>query len=187
MTSENVASSELSGLRRLFRRKSGRPVDRRAGGPGPGRGGTGTRSSVYTAPTEEAARDRFAEFADAWGRKYPAIVKLWENAWGSSPPFSALRHRDPPHRLHHQCDRVGQRPHLREPRIRRPPSLFSARTPRCRAGQGWRDAPLLHLELRQAAGRLSSPARTRPVRRPPSAPARQPRRHRGPDTSPPTR
>jgi transposase-like protein len=36
---------------------------------------------VYTAPTEEAALDRFAEFADAWGRKYPAIVKLWENAW----------------------------------------------------------------------------------------------------------
>ncbi|MEV2236393.1 hypothetical protein AB0H69_48805 [Streptomyces phaeochromogenes] len=26
---------------------------------------------VYTAPTEEAL-DRFAEFADAWGRKYPA-------------------------------------------------------------------------------------------------------------------
>ncbi|MFF3365237.1 IS256 family transposase [Streptomyces misionensis] len=35
---------------------------------------------VYTAPTEEAALERFAEFADAWGRKYPAIVKLWENA-----------------------------------------------------------------------------------------------------------
>jgi hypothetical protein len=32
-------------------------------------GGTGTRSSVCTAPTEEAALDRFAEFADAWGRK----------------------------------------------------------------------------------------------------------------------
>ncbi|GGQ38849.1 hypothetical protein GCM10010266_72570 [Streptomyces griseomycini] len=41
---------------------------------------------VYTAPTEEAALERFAEFADAWGRKYPAIVKLWENAWESSPP-----------------------------------------------------------------------------------------------------
>lgn len=25
--------------------------------------------------TEEAAVERFAEFADAWGRKYPAIVK----------------------------------------------------------------------------------------------------------------
>ncbi|MFM9630194.1 MULTISPECIES: IS256 family transposase [Streptomyces] len=42
---------------------------------------------VYTAPTEEAALKRFAEFADAWGRKYPAIVKLWENAWEEFTPF----------------------------------------------------------------------------------------------------
>ncbi len=28
-----------------------------------------------------------AEFADAWGRKYPAIVKLWENAWEEFTPF----------------------------------------------------------------------------------------------------
>ncbi|MDH6613831.1 putative transposase [Streptomyces sp. SAI-135] len=42
---------------------------------------------VYTAPTEGAALDRFAEFADAWGRKYPAIVKLWENAWEEFTPF----------------------------------------------------------------------------------------------------
>lgn len=52
---------------------------------------TGTRAKllkpVYTAPTEEAALERFAEFADAWGRKYPAIVKLWENAWEEFTPF----------------------------------------------------------------------------------------------------
>jgi transposase-like protein len=42
---------------------------------------------VYTAPTEEAALDRFAEFAHAWGRKYPAVVKLWENAWEEFTPF----------------------------------------------------------------------------------------------------
>ncbi|GHA73307.1 MULTISPECIES: IS256 family transposase [Streptomyces] len=42
---------------------------------------------VYTAPIEEAALDRFAEFADAWGQKYPAIVKLWENAWEEFTPF----------------------------------------------------------------------------------------------------
>lgn len=42
---------------------------------------------VYTSPTEEAALDRFAEFADAWGRKYPAIVKLWESAWEEFTPF----------------------------------------------------------------------------------------------------
>ncbi|MFI1759699.1 IS256 family transposase [Streptomyces sp. NPDC020571] len=42
---------------------------------------------VCTAATEEAALERFAEFADAWGRKYPAIVKLWENAWEEFTPF----------------------------------------------------------------------------------------------------
>ncbi|WUC68924.1 transposase [Streptomyces sp. NBC_00667] len=34
---------------------------------------------VYTAAIEEAAFGRFAEFADAWGKKYPAIVRFWEN------------------------------------------------------------------------------------------------------------
>jgi transposase-like protein len=42
---------------------------------------------VYTAATEEVALERFAEFADAWGRKYPAIVRLWENAWEEFTPF----------------------------------------------------------------------------------------------------
>jgi len=42
---------------------------------------------VYTAASEEAALDRFAEFADAWGKKYPAIVRLWENAWEEFTPF----------------------------------------------------------------------------------------------------
>ncbi|MEU6547932.1 IS256 family transposase [Streptomyces sp. NPDC046859] len=42
---------------------------------------------VYTAPAEEAALERFAEFADAWGKKYPAIVRLWENAWEEFTPF----------------------------------------------------------------------------------------------------
>ena len=42
---------------------------------------------VYTAPTEEAALERFAEFAGAWETKYPAIVKLWESAWAEFVPF----------------------------------------------------------------------------------------------------
>jgi putative transposase len=42
---------------------------------------------VYTAPTEAAATERFLEFAQAWGEKYPAIVKLWENAWAEFVPF----------------------------------------------------------------------------------------------------
>ncbi|MDX3111771.1 IS256 family transposase, partial [Nonomuraea angiospora] len=42
---------------------------------------------VYTAPTEAAALERFLEFAEVWGGKYPAIVKLWEDAWAEFVPF----------------------------------------------------------------------------------------------------
>ncbi|MEU9890940.1 IS256 family transposase [Sphaerisporangium sp. NPDC051011] len=42
---------------------------------------------VYTAPTEAAALERFMEFAEAWGGRYPAIVKLWEDAWAEFVPF----------------------------------------------------------------------------------------------------
>jgi putative transposase len=45
---------------------------------------------VYTAPTEAAAAERFLEFAQAWGDKYPAIVRLWENAWAEFVPFLAF-------------------------------------------------------------------------------------------------
>ncbi len=40
-----------------------------------------------TAATEDTALDRFAEFADARGKKYPAIVRLWKNAWEEFTPF----------------------------------------------------------------------------------------------------
>jgi transposase-like protein len=42
---------------------------------------------VYTAPTEAAAMERWLEFAEEWGTKYPAIVRLWENAWAEFTPF----------------------------------------------------------------------------------------------------
>ncbi|YCK38276.1 IS256 family transposase [Actinomadura sp. ATCC 39365] len=42
---------------------------------------------VYTAPTEAAALERFLEFAETWGGRYPAIVKLWEDAWAEFVPF----------------------------------------------------------------------------------------------------
>ena len=45
---------------------------------------------VYTAPTEAAARERFTEFTDAWGSRYPAIVRLWDNAWAEFVPFLAF-------------------------------------------------------------------------------------------------
>ncbi|MFC3245028.1 IS256 family transposase [Gordonia humi] len=42
---------------------------------------------VYTAPTEAAALDRFAEFTEQWGQRYPAIIRLWESAWAEFVPF----------------------------------------------------------------------------------------------------
>ncbi len=42
---------------------------------------------IYTAPTEAAALERFGEFAGSWESRYPAIVKLWENAWEEFTPF----------------------------------------------------------------------------------------------------
>jgi transposase-like protein len=42
---------------------------------------------VYTAPTEAAAKERFAEFTAKWGGQYPAIVRLWENSWTEFTPF----------------------------------------------------------------------------------------------------
>ena len=42
---------------------------------------------VYTAPSEFAARERFAEFTQKWGQQYPAIIKMWDNAWSEFVPF----------------------------------------------------------------------------------------------------
>jgi transposase-like protein len=43
--------------------------------------------TVYTAATAEDAQARFAEFDEVWGGKYPAIVRLWRNAWEQFTPF----------------------------------------------------------------------------------------------------
>ena len=45
---------------------------------------------VYTAPTEQAAKERFVEFASVWGDRYPGIVRLWESAWAEFVPFLAF-------------------------------------------------------------------------------------------------
>ena len=42
---------------------------------------------IYTAPTEGAALERLADFAGRWEARYPAVVKLWENAWAEFVPF----------------------------------------------------------------------------------------------------
>jgi transposase-like protein len=45
---------------------------------------------IYTAASETAALDAFAEFSGTWETKYPAIVRLWESAWAEFTPFLAF-------------------------------------------------------------------------------------------------
>ena len=42
---------------------------------------------VYTAASESEALDRFAEFSGKWEKRYPAIIRLWENVWAEFVPF----------------------------------------------------------------------------------------------------
>lgn len=42
---------------------------------------------IYTAPNPTAARAAFEDLAERWGAKYPAIVRLWDNAWTEFIPF----------------------------------------------------------------------------------------------------
>jgi putative transposase len=42
---------------------------------------------VYTAPSEQAALEAFGAFTEKWGKRYPAIIRLWENAWAEFVPF----------------------------------------------------------------------------------------------------
>lgn len=45
---------------------------------------------VYTAATLEAAEARFGEFEEAWGARYPAIIRLWRESWQEFIPFLAF-------------------------------------------------------------------------------------------------
>ena len=45
---------------------------------------------VYQAPSVQAAESEFAEFTEAWGRRYPAVVKLWQASWETFTPFLSL-------------------------------------------------------------------------------------------------
>jgi transposase-like protein len=42
---------------------------------------------VYSAPTEAAARSALEELESKWGERYPAIIRLWRNAWAEFVPF----------------------------------------------------------------------------------------------------
>ena len=45
---------------------------------------------VYHAASEAEALDRFAEFSGKWEKRYPAIIRLRENAWAEFVPFLAF-------------------------------------------------------------------------------------------------
>ncbi|MGC1211693.1 MAG: IS256 family transposase [Micromonospora sp.] len=42
---------------------------------------------IYTAVNATAARAAFDELADKWGGRYPAVIRLWDNAWAEFIPF----------------------------------------------------------------------------------------------------
>src|SRR5690348_10686717 len=43
--------------------------------------------AIYTAVSAEAARAALDDLADKWGQRYPAIIRLWQNAWEQFIPF----------------------------------------------------------------------------------------------------
>jgi putative transposase len=42
---------------------------------------------IYTAVNEPAARSAFEAMAQKWAQRYPAVVRLWDNAWSEFIPF----------------------------------------------------------------------------------------------------
>jgi putative transposase len=43
--------------------------------------------TIYHAPTADAAEQRFAEFAQTWRARYPAVIGMWERSWSEFVPF----------------------------------------------------------------------------------------------------
>jgi transposase-like protein len=42
---------------------------------------------IYTAVNATTARAAFDDLADKWGARYPAVIRLWDNAWAEFIPF----------------------------------------------------------------------------------------------------
>jgi len=42
---------------------------------------------IYTAVNAAAARSAFDELTEKWGARYPAVIRLWDNAWNEFIPF----------------------------------------------------------------------------------------------------
>jgi transposase-like protein len=45
---------------------------------------------VYTAPTVDSAAQAFEDFDETWGKRYPAIIRLWQDSWEEFIPFLAF-------------------------------------------------------------------------------------------------
>ena len=65
---------------------------------------------VYQAPTEQAALDRFADFAKTWEGPLPGDRAALDQRLGRVRAVPQLRPGDPHHHLHDQRHRVAQRP-----------------------------------------------------------------------------
>jgi putative transposase len=42
---------------------------------------------IYTAVSAQAARAALDQLAETWGTRYPAIIRVWDNAWEQFIPF----------------------------------------------------------------------------------------------------
>jgi transposase-like protein len=65
---------------------------------------------VYAAAHEQAAAMALEASAAVREQRYPAIVKLWRAHWAEFTPVPGVPARGPPGDLHHEPDRVDERP-----------------------------------------------------------------------------
>ena len=65
---------------------------------------------IYTAVNAAAARSAFDELAEKWGQRYPAVIRLWDNAWAEFIPFLDYDVEIRRVICSHERDRVPQRP-----------------------------------------------------------------------------
>ena len=64
---------------------------------------------IYTAVNPTAARAALEELTEKWGKKYGAIIRLWESAWEEFIPFLDYDLSDPHRDLLDERDRVIER------------------------------------------------------------------------------